>query len=247
MRVLNLALDLFVNPIAVWAGLAPNRLPDDRFRVWDPDLVRRFLEERCGLRVDAPVEGTVVDSHEGALAVWREWIERGELKTPFDLVHMDAHSSLGGGDEGWFYVLTELLALPPTKRLEHADFVRVMPENYLLFAAAFGWIREMTFVAHHTWSPDVLDLLYEERGADGSGTIRLGRYDRLLLGPALEMGTDLPSPLAMDPPFALRVLGPGDYQERGPFDRIVVSRSPSYTPPGADTLLPTIEDYLDFV
>jgi hypothetical protein len=247
VRVLNLSLDLFVDPIAVWAGLPPNRLPDDRFRAWNPDLLRRFLEERCGLRKEAPVPGRIVESHEGALGVWREWIGEGELETPFDLVHMDAHANLGSGDEGWFYVLTELLALPASRRQEHADLARVMPENYLLFAIAFRWIRDMTFVAHHTWTPDVLDILYEEHGAGGVGTIRLGRYDRLLLGPALEMGAELPSPLALDPPLPLRVHGPGDYHETDPFDRIVVSRSPSYTPPEADGLLDTVTEYMNLV
>lgn len=245
MRVLNLSLDLFVDPVAVWSGLPPNRLPDDRFRAWSPDVLRRFLEERCGLRRDAPVPGRVVESHEGALAVWREWVGVGELETPFDLVHLDAHANLGSGDEGWFYVLTRLLALPLERRLGQAELTHVTPENYILFATAFGWVRTMTFVAHHTWRPEVLDILYEEREANGSGTLRLGRYDRLLLGPALEMGTPPPPPLALDPSVPFRVLGPGDYREGEPFDRIVVSRSPSYTPPAADALVDVVAGYLN--
>jgi len=186
----------------------------------------------------------VVEAHEGALRVWGDWIAGGELETPFDLVHLDAHSNLGSGDEGWFYVLTELLALPAGRRVEHAAFAHVTPENYLLFATAFGWVRTMTFVAQHTWRPDVLDILYEERAEAGSGTLRLGRYDRLLLGPALEMGTPRPAPLALDPPVPFRVHGPGDYHETMPFDRVVVSRSLSYTPPEADRLLDVVADYL---
>jgi len=244
VRILNLSLDLFVDPIAVWAGLSPNRLPDDRYRAWDPDLLRRFLEERCGLRTDAPVPGAVVDAHEGALGAWKEWVDQGALETPFDLVHLDAHSNLGSGDEGWFYVLTRLLALPMGSRLEHAELTHVTPENYLLFAIAFGWIRSLSFVAQHTWRPDVLEILYRDHEANGSGTVQLGRYDRLLLGPALEMGTPMPAPLSLDPPVPLRVQGPGDYREADSFDRMVVSRSPSYTPPATDGLLGIVADYM---
>jgi hypothetical protein len=228
MRVAHLSLDLFLDPFPRWAGPGPARLSDDVYRPWTAETLRAFLEERCLLGSGSRVPGRVVTAHEGAFDVWKEWIDAGALKAPFDLVHLDAHASLGRNDEGWFYVLGRLLHLPPGKRRE-GDLRRITPDNYLLFALALGWIRSITLVTHPDWEEDVHPLLY---GDGEPPPLVLPRYDPHLLERGIEGGAEFPEPLAVEGPFPFEVLGSEGFQADAPFDRITVSRSPNFTPPG---------------
>ncbi len=243
MRVLHLSLDLFVDPHPPWAG-EDARLPEPEFRVRPPEAVRRFLEVGCGLLPGTRgVTGCVVEDHRGPLAALRAWVDAGELTAPFDLVHADAHSCLGGGDEGWHYVLGTLMHLPMEQRAR-PDPLRITPENWLLFAAAAGWIRSLDLVVHPAWSPDVLPVLFENRDPR-SGRLRLAAYDRNLLALAFEMpGLEFPPVVSEEEPVPLRVGRRDEVEGLGPFDRVVVSRAPSYTPAAADDLAGMVGEYL---
>jgi hypothetical protein len=240
VRILHLSLDLFVEPLPRWAG-AGRRLPEPEFRIGSPEEVERFLRAGCGL--PPKTSGRVVDEHQGAYAVLREWVETGALTPPFDLVHADAHSCLGSGDEGWHHVLGTLMHLPVEQRAR-PDPLRITPENWLLFAAAAGWIRSLDLVVHPAWTPDVLPVLFENRDPR-SGRLRLAAYDRNHLALAFEMPElEFPPAVAAGEPVPLRVGRRDDVRDLGPFDRVVVSRAPSYTPPAADHLAGVVGEYL---
>ncbi len=243
MRVLALSLDLFVEPRPPWAGSGESRLSRDRFRVRDEAEVRAFLEDGCGLSVGNPLPGRVVDPHQGAYGVFREWIAAGTLAAPFDLVSADAHSNLGSADEGWHHVLGTLLHLPPERRAD-PEPQRITPENHLLFAAAAGWLRSLDLVVHPGWEPDVLPILFED-GDPRSGRLQLRAFDRNLLQLAFEMpGMPVPPGIPAGAPIPLRVGAWTGYRENAGFDLWVVSRSPRYTPQAADGLLETVRAYL---
>jgi hypothetical protein len=240
MRVLHLSLDLFLDRYPRWAGAGDARLSDDEFTPWPEATLRAFLEERCLLDRGSPVPGRVVDPHEGAFPVWREWIGGGALVPPFDLVLVDAHTSLGRNDEGWFYVLGRLLHSPREERMG-LDPSRITPDNYLLFALALGWIRSIAVVTHPGWEEDVHPLLY---GDGEEPALVLPRYDPHLLERGLEGGGEFPEPLGVEGPFPFSVQGSGDFRATARFDRITVSRSPAFTPRRSDALLPAIASYL---
>lgn len=239
MRVLNLSLDVFIDPISRWAGGDRARLSDDFYYAWKPQTVEAFLEQRCGISANNPVPGVVVEDHQGAYAAWRDWIAEDRLKPGFDLVSIDAHSNLGGNDVGWFYLCGRVLHWPLEKRHD-LDEQRITPENFLLFAMARRWLRSVTLVTHPDWQHDVLPMLYENEDP-GTQNLQLKCFDGRVLEQALEYGMDLPQPLSLEPTVPFSVLGTGQYHESRPFDLAVVSRSANFTPKGADALLPVLE------
>jgi hypothetical protein len=242
--VLTASLDFFVNPLPPWAGPGGKRLSDDHYRVWPEADVRRFLGERCRLDPSAPPPGAVVADHEGPFHVWRDLIRRGALETPFDLVQVDAHTNLGTHDTGWFYALGTLLHLPRERRAEALDLGRVTPENYVLMAAACGWLASITLVTHPQWEPDALDILFREADP-ATGELELRAYDRNLLHMAFEMeGMEPPAPASADPPIPVWTVDGRDYAEERPFDLAVFTRAVSHTPAEADGLRRLPGDYV---
>lgn len=242
--VLTVSLDFFVTPLPPWAGPGDKRLSDDHYRVWPEADVRRFLETRCRLDRSGPAPGRVVDEHDGPFHVWRDLVRRGDLEVPFDLVQVDAHTNLGSHDTGWVYVLGTLMHLPVERRAEALNTRRITPENYLLFAAACGWLRSITLVTHPQWEPDALDILFRE-GNPATAQLELRAYDRNQLHMAFEMeGMALPPPLHADPAVPIWTVDGREYVEERAFDRVVVTRSTSHTPSVADGLRRLPEDYV---
>jgi hypothetical protein len=244
MRVLHVGLDYFVEPRSTWAPAGAARLSGDHYRPWRADAVRGFLADRFGLDPARPVPGRVVREHEGPLACWREWVEAGGLVPPFDLVHLDAHTCLGAGDAGWYRILGRLAHLPLEKRVEAAP-PGLTPENYLLFAAAYGWLASITLVAHPEWRPDVLPILHRD-GDPATGELEIRAYDPHLLERAFEDPgmASLPDPVSRDPAVPFRAVPGEQYRDEGGFDRIVVSAPEKYTPPQADALIPVLGGYV---
>src|SRR3954451_4096317 len=112
-RVLDIDLDFFVVPAAHYPDYE-SRLSADEYRVWPTDDALAFLRERCGLREKRP--GFVTENHAELFPEWRGAIETGRLQPPFHVTHLDAHADLGLGDNGYSYLLTELLFRPPEER-----------------------------------------------------------------------------------------------------------------------------------
>ena len=145
MRVLDLDMDFFLTGVCELAprGARPSLR---EARPWAEADVRAFLEENCGLSRQNPIPGRVFETHDGALFLWKEWLEAGRLSAPFHVTHVDAHSDLGIGRPGPAYVLETVLALPPQKRGDLARYVReekLDEANYLLFALALRYVSSL--------------------------------------------------------------------------------------------------------
>lgn len=145
MRVLDLDMDFFLSDVCALA--APGKRPPvSEAQPWDEAAVRAFLEENCGLSRQNPVPGRVFTTHDGALDLWKEWVEAGKLRAPFHVTHVDAHSDLGAGKPGPAYVLETVLALPLEKRFDLARYRReekLDEANYLLFALALRYVSSL--------------------------------------------------------------------------------------------------------
>ena len=119
MRVLDLDMDYFMKSVATFIGESEtDRLPEDDYGdyVWTEREVRDFLENNLGLSKGNKIRGRVVAGHNESLFFWRELIEKGELTTPFDVIHVDSHADLGLGYRSWAHILDYLLKLPTPKR-----------------------------------------------------------------------------------------------------------------------------------
>jgi hypothetical protein len=145
--ILDLDLDFFVWPVAHWRGRT-GRLEDNECEYLASESeVRSFLEQRCHLRRNPRIPGQQFVEHRDAFTVWRRWLQDGKLHAPFGVMHVDAHADLGLGDGGWVYLVAELLAFPVDKRSEpRLGSDALNSSNYLAFAIANRWVRDLTYV-----------------------------------------------------------------------------------------------------
>lgn len=238
MKVLDLDLDFFLSDCCPLAK--PGERPSsDCAKPWDEAAVADYLETHLGLDRKHPVPGVITETHDGALAFWRSRMEKGLLKRPFSVVHVDAHADLGIGKPGPGIVLNGVLGVHPKTRdrFERYYANRQLDEaNYLLFALAFRWIDSLTLVRDPFSRPDLPPFC--ERADDGFRPIRLRSYVSCLF--EAQYGREPEIPLSVfDDPFS--------YTADEPFSCMNLALSPRYAPEAADALIPLIARYMDLV
>ena len=244
MQILDIDLDLFLDDIP---SMAEKRPADDKYEPWTEDRVRHFLEAQCGLDRSIPRPGRLFTEHDELYWHLLDLIRQGQLRTPFEIVHADAHADMGivgMGAMPCHNIKTKWLAKPVDDRQEPpSDPGWLNPGSWLLFGAAARWFSQIVYVHHfelNTQSIDVpLRLLRHDHGATEDFlelTHRATNEHGLIRENA--------PPLATEPaiPFLLRnVL---DYRSTGPFDFVFLTQSPRYTPPAADYLIGVICSYI---
>jgi hypothetical protein len=231
MRFLDLDLDFFLNENAYSSGDDSGRLGPE-YKPWSAFMVRRFLEERCGLSPDAPVWGRTVESHDCVLGFWRKLIKSGGLSVPFEVIHIDAHPDIWAGDV--LYLTSGLLHIDAERGLAVLKRKLIHAGNYLTFAIACGWIASLVWVplrkhqkALPKWDGDARSIRIEIKKRKGKGfPIR-----------DLSVAEKVPGV-----PF--KVIPWNKFRTSETFDYMVLSRSPNFTPPESDALIPIIEGYM---
>lgn len=236
IRVLDLDLDFFLDEIAHWIT-GNKRLDGIDFVPWTEAQVRVFLENSCGLSINTPCNGRVVTHHDEAFYFWRELIEKGLLKIPFEIVHIDAHSDTGLGDLGWSYIMGTLLHQEPKDRY-YPDYLG--PGNYLAYALACRWVYNLKFILHPKWSDDLLWNHLKDYTRE-IGYFQLKKYNPNDLDPDKLRNT---VPLSLEPEVPYETIPYAKYVEQNMFDYVVLSHSPNYTPETADKLIQVIKEYL---
>lgn len=234
MRVLDIDLDFFLADCCPLADLG-ERPPLAGCEPWPVEAVTAFLETNCGLSPNKPVPGRVFETHDGALLFWEEQIAAGRLTAPFEVTHVDAHSDLGIGYPGPGFVLYNVLAMPPEKRLDTAGFYaqqKLDEANYLLFALAMRRVSALDNVRNPRSRKDIPKEL---AGPDAADRIRLSSLTSKLFekqnGP--------------EPEIRFRVYD--DYtafRAEAPYDFVTLAMSPRYAPREADALAEVIRRYI---
>ena len=231
MKVLDLDMDFFLSgpcPLAP-PGARP---PEDACGVWEAAQVRAFLEERCGLSRARPVPGAVFETHDGALDFWRRRLEEGSLAAPFSCVHVDTHSDLAFGPPGPDFVLKAVVsrAVPARPALEAYRAGKKLDEaNYLLFAAGFRWLSDLTYVRNPRSLRDVPPRILNE---DGDLFLRSEVS-------ALMEGVNGPEPV-------IPLVQADDwrtFRQEG-FAFATMAQSPRYAPAKADFILELFREYI---
>ncbi|MGD1120044.1 MAG: UPF0489 family protein [Dehalococcoidales bacterium] len=232
MRILDLDLDFFLNDNAYSSGHESGRLGPE-YKPWSVLKVKHFLEQRCSLSPDAPVSGRTVASHDGVLDFWRQLVKTGKLNTPFEVIHVDAHPDLWTGDV--LYLTSGLLYLEPESGLAKLKQKLIHAGNYLTFAIASGWIDSLVWVPlrqhpknRPAWDADARSILSQLKKPQLKTAHAL---------PAGEKGRGVP----------FQVIPWQKFKVGGTFDYIALSRSPQFTPPESDALVPIIEGYMKLI
>jgi hypothetical protein len=141
--VLSIDVDYFVRP-KVTAPEPGTRPDDERHRVRELADVDCFLRNRCLIASERPVAGLSVPDHDAAFGAVQRWISTGALKTPFRLVHVDAHADLGLGDAGYAEIVEDILLRHPEDRATNLREFGL--GNWLAYAIANQWISEVMFL-----------------------------------------------------------------------------------------------------
>jgi hypothetical protein len=232
MRFLDLDLDFFLNKNAYYGGQEGMRLGSE-YQPWSVSRVRYFLEKKCGLSVTVP--GRTVTSHDGLLGFWNALIESGRLKIPFEVIHIDAHPDLLMG--GVLRRTPGHLNIDPKNGLAALQKKPVHEGNYLTFAVARGWISSLV------WVP--LMKYGEDRPAwDGDArTVLTHLKKRKVEQPAVR---DLPVAGSI-PGIPFSIISRSKFQADERFDYMALSKSPGFTPPASDKLIPVIEEYMRLI
>ena len=232
-RVLDIDLDFFLADCCPLAELGQRPVLQGH-EPWAEERVSQFLENNCGLSKDRPIPGRVFMTHDKALEYWTELMGQGELKAPFHVTHVDAHSDLGIGYPGPGYVLYNVLSLPPARRLELDRFYRekkLDEANYLLFALAARIVGSLENVRRPFSRDDVPASISAQSGI----CIRLPQSF-----PDLFEKANGPEPLI---PYR-------EYKENdsffaaAPYDFVSLAISPRYAPREADGLIPIFTEYM---
>ncbi|MEW6143082.1 MAG: UPF0489 family protein [Chloroflexota bacterium] len=183
--------------------------------------------------------------HDGAFDFWSELIDSGKLPVPFEVTHVDAHSDLGMGNTQCEYLMCELLHTEPSQRRLKLDRSRVDSGNYIAFAIACRWISKVTWVRHHKSRNDLpyqyIRQLKRNRGFIQLRTVDKHAFDNLVY----EVSFDYPVALSYEPLVPLCIRSWRAFRSKKPFDYLVLSNSPNFTPPESDRLVPVIERYMN--
>jgi len=247
VRVLDLDLDFFQSGIVTWPQ-GEGRPSSSDHPPWPANRVAVFLESACGLDSSHLLPGHLAATHDKVFHRWKWQLASGQLVPPFDVVHVDAHADLSMGNAGWDHVCFELLHEDSDQRPEAAQAF-VDEGNYLLFAIACRWVREVTYV-YHPEVPildglpnDLMKLLFRDFDRK-SGIIELPSFapeDRPR--GVTEGGV---SPIRREPPVPFCVVSHDELKAPGPFDFAYLSVSPKYSSPAADSLIEVIGQYVRF-
>lgn len=238
MWVLDLDLDFFLTDCCPLANKG-ERPFSACARPWTEASVVSFLENGLGLDPSRPIPGRITETHDGALAFWKERMELGLLSRPFSVVHVDAHADLGIGKPGPGFVLNNVLGIPPKERDGFSRYYaqkQLDEANYLLFALAFRWIDALTLVRDPFSRPDLPPFC--ERAEEGYRPIRLRSFVSELFEGRYGPEPEIPLTVYNDP-TAVRI--------RFPFACMNLALSPRYAPKEADALVPIIARYMHLV
>lgn len=266
MKILDLDMDYFMKDVA--SGVAEScteRRPEKDYGdgVWTEDQVRCFLENNLGLSKDRKIMGRVVSGHNESLIFWKELIVKGDLSTPFEVVHVDSHADLGLGYSSWTYILNSLLQYPVSERPMYNQYLDCFGNkrsegigDYLLFSIAYRWISKLTYCANpnsdkndYIW--DTLKDFHENYIWDKP----VENIIQLVYNPTMDFldynSTDEEKRAYLsagkrEPEVPMLIIPTvEDVKYNGDFDFAVMAQSPNYTPESADFIMDIFREYIE--
>ena len=249
MRVLDLDLDFFLDiPVygVDFSSICRVKDTDCASSVWSEERVRKFLENNLGLSKSNRIKGKVLEHHSEALYYWEQLVEAKELSPPFFIDHVDSHADLGLGVDNsavFKYVLHQKVPLRNPKlcnfMTSNGEYVSPTPGNYLLYAIAARWVKEIRYCSNPSTDrfdlPNLAELITTPQINKHEGD---EPYEGELRLVAKEGGYNEPS-------VKFSVIGKlDDIKPVGPYSFASIAQSPNYTPCESDYILDVFREYI---
>jgi hypothetical protein len=229
--VMDIDFDYCVRPTLAHGYADRSRLPSDMYVWLGADELVTWLKKN-NLFHPGGFAGTV-EGHEEVLMLLNALVEAGTVKTPFDLIHIDAHPDMMDLDSKVIRLFDEADSVTSTL-FQHAK-----AGDFLQYAVRSGWINRLWMVFPDDEGERIAGLFAEGpsrasaivnkpveaigRGQEGGVDLRVRIGDRLL-DVSLHTRATLP---ALQRPVAT-----------------VLAHSPQFVPPGADCEYRRLEKYL---
>jgi hypothetical protein len=247
MAILDIDIDYFLNEIPYNDFDGEGRKDSENYKIWDKKLFIEFLENKCGLSKEKRIRGRIIENHNEAFFYWRELIGNQVINKPFKIIHIDAHADLSYLPDGSFkYITDKYLSkdhqemIYPERLVDYGKYEKFDSSNYLLYALACGWLREMDYVIHPKLEElDVPQFLTEKIG-DSRFCLCLknGQNDTKYNSKNICIENVICNDLLIN------VIGKENFKCSDNIDCVTVARSPQFTPRESDELVSIISNYL---
>lgn len=264
MIVLDLDMDYFMEDIADTPFYSTERLSEEEYGscVWAKERVINFLENNLGLSKIRKIPGRIVKDHDESLYFWEELISKGQLKDPFEVVHVDSHADLGLGTPTSSFLQEGILLQPIETRRIIRDYKfndetkKINIGDYLLWGIAYRMISKIIYCANpngdkndYCW--DTLkdfeeNLIWDEPVSNYiqlkyNNTYKLPKYDssKVYIQKYLDS-------CIKEPEVELKIIPTVEgVNFDGNFDCAVLAQSPNYTPESADFIMELFREYIE--
>ncbi len=236
-RILDIDLDFFLDRIFHCQDEPKRRLSSKEYRVEPIDEALAYLREHCGLAEAQPIPGEVCKHHKEVFFHWERMIRDGVLKTPFEVIHVDAHADMGLGNLSSLYIAEEFLAQPVKRRRvpRSKEPWALNNCNFILYALAMRWIGRLTYVTHPRCQDDV-QWMHMKDFSSKSGFVQLKQFEPGLAERVKDPLDVKKFPFEAEPEVPMAVVPREEFRIDGRPDFVFISQSPTYTPREVDEL-----------
>jgi hypothetical protein len=243
--VLDIDLDFFLDRILYCADEPQSRPKAADFNVDSTESALSFLQDQCQLIKGFTRPGACCVQHKEVFFHWERMIKEGVLKTPFEVIHIDAHADMGFGNPSCLYIAEQYLAQPLKKRkvpLRGGPWA-LNNCNFLAYALAARWIGSLTYVTHPRYEDDV-QWVHMKDFSTTSGFVEMKQFEPGVaqrLNDPMAIKTE---PFRAEPAIPMTVVPRADFQLNRTPDFVFISQSPGYAPTTADPLYKAISDFV---
>ncbi len=260
MKILDIDMDYFLEKAPHFISQeCTNRASEDH-KPWNKEKVVDFIENNLGLSKSNKIKGKIVCHHNEALDYWRYLINCKLLEIPFEVIHVDSHADLAFMEvHQQSFISGNLLGLSVDERSNIENYKNHFEEyykpgigDYLLFAIAFRWISNLTYVSNPNEQGDDYSKFIMKNFEESSKVIQLPYNDKYKLKDLTycsnieRMTQEYLNNSILEPevPFEIKK-NIEDIKYNGDFDFITFCISPNYTPKSADFIIDIFKEYIE--
>jgi hypothetical protein len=247
INILDLDLDFFMKDEAVFTGSPPDgqRLDSEEYSPWTIQMVRKFIENQCGITTSKRVPGKVLTNHNELFFELRSLHEKSKGNFKFNIDHIDAHSDTGLWDDSYIFIFTHWINYSKQYRL-YPPVEKVKINNFLIFLACAELLNSLNYVSLEQ-NPADIGHMYFKYVEKNPIAIKFRFYQDLLFKSNVDVLTRLrtwnPNQQSKDIPF--NQIYHKYFQAKVKYDYIFLTQSPEYTPIESDELIPIIQEYME--